>query len=87
MEGDDQGHSVRIGPVDTSLATFGKRFGYMEQACHFNNTIYIAVQVSDYVAMVGQMPFLDFLLDKNVVKCIGLPNLSNVTRISDRQND
>lgn len=33
-------------------------------------------------AAVGQMPFLDFLLDKNPVMRVGPPNLANVTRIS-----
>ena len=33
-------------------------------------------------AAVGQMPFLDFLLDKNPVMRIGPPNLANITRIS-----
>lgn len=57
----------------------------MERACDFDGTIHIADQVTDYFAMVGQMPFLDFLLDKNPIKRIGPPNLSNVTRISVEQ--
>ena len=60
----------------------------MEKACDFDGTIRIADQVTDYFAMVGQMPFLDFLLDKNPIKRIGPPNLSNVTKISvDRMID
>ncbi|KAF5971721.1 cytochrome P450 monooxygenase [Fusarium coicis] len=65
-----------------SSATFSQRFGYMEKACDFDGTIKIADQVTDYFAMVGQMPFLDYLLDKNPIKRIGPPNLGNVTRIS-----
>lgn len=37
---------------------------------------------SNSFAAVGQMPFLDFLLDKNPVMRIGPPNLANITRIS-----
>lgn len=33
-------------------------------------------------AAVGQMPFLDHLLDKNPVLRIGPPNLGNITRIA-----
>ncbi|KAF5001839.1 hypothetical protein FDECE_10828 [Fusarium decemcellulare] len=65
-----------------SNATFSQRFGYMDKAYDFDGTIHIADQVTDYFAMVGQMPFLDFLLDKNPIKRIGPPNLGNVTRIS-----
>ena len=31
-------------------------------------------------SVVGQMPFLDFLMEKSPVMCIGLPNLGNITR-------
>lgn len=65
-----------------SSATFSDRFGYMEKGNDFDGTIHIADQVTDYFAMVGQMPFLDSLLDKNPLKRIGPPNLGNVTRIS-----
>ncbi|KAM5345061.1 hypothetical protein ACJ41O_010923 [Fusarium nematophilum] len=65
-----------------SSATFSERFGYMEKAHDFDGTIHIADQVTDYFAMVGQMPFLDYLLDKNPIKRLGPPNLGNVTRIS-----
>ncbi|KAF5672609.1 cytochrome P450 monooxygenase [Fusarium circinatum] len=65
-----------------SSATFSQRFGYMEKAYDFDGTIHTADQVTDYFAMVGQMPFLDYLLDKNPIKRIGPPNLGNVTRIS-----
>lgn len=65
-----------------SAATFSKRFGYMDQGRDFDGTIHIADQVTDYMAAVGQMPWLDFVLDKNPIKRIGPPNLQNITRIS-----
>ncbi|CAK7221524.1 hypothetical protein SBRCBS47491_004554 [Sporothrix bragantina] len=65
-----------------SAATFSKRFGYMDAGHDFDGTIHIADQVTDYMAAVGQMPWLDFVFDKNPIKRIGPPNLQNVTRIS-----
>ena len=56
----------------------------MEKGYDFDKTIHISDQVADYTAMVGQMPFLDFLLDKNPIMRIGPPNLGNVTDISMR---
>ncbi|KAK8121312.1 hypothetical protein PG999_005432, partial [Apiospora kogelbergensis] len=62
--------------------SFSKRFGYMDEGHDYDHTISIADQALDYFAAVGQIPFLDFLLDKNPVMRIGPPNLGNVTRIS-----
>ncbi|KAL2020441.1 hypothetical protein VTK56DRAFT_8407 [Thermocarpiscus australiensis] len=39
-------------------------------------------QAVDYFAAVGQMPWLDYLLDKNPIRRIGPPSLQNVTRIA-----
>ncbi|KAH8204472.1 hypothetical protein TruAng_001388 [Truncatella angustata] len=63
-------------------ASFSKRFGYMDKGHDFDDTVAIADKALDYFATVGQMPFLDFLLDKNPVIRIGPPNLGNVTRIA-----
>ncbi|KAK1848824.1 benzoate 4-monooxygenase cytochrome p450 [Colletotrichum chrysophilum] len=63
-------------------ASFSQRFGYMDEGCDYDGTISIADKALDYFAAVGQMPFLDFLLDKNPVMRIGPPNLANITRIS-----
>ncbi|KAF6810906.1 benzoate 4-monooxygenase cytochrome p450 [Colletotrichum plurivorum] len=63
-------------------ASFSQRFGYMDKGHDYDGTIAIADKALDYFAAVGQMPFLDFLLDKNPVKRIGPPNLANITRIS-----
>ncbi|KEF58091.1 uncharacterized protein A1O9_06014 [Exophiala aquamarina CBS 119918] len=89
MEGNNKGKDCDLGKWLAyytwdliSSATFSKRFGYMEKGYDFDGTIHIADQVTDYFAMVGQIPFLDFLLDKNPIKRIGPPNLGNVTRIS-----
>nr|RBQ85432.1 hypothetical protein FVER53263_14002 [Fusarium verticillioides] len=63
-------------------ASFSQRFGYMDKGYDYDNTISIADKALDYFAAVGQMPFLDFLLDKNPIMRIGPPNLANITRIS-----
>lgn len=63
-------------------ASFSQRFGYMDTGRDHDKTIEIADKALDYFAAVGQMPFLDFLMDKNPVVRIGPPNLGNITRIA-----
>ncbi|KAH8666577.1 cytochrome P450 [Xylariales sp. PMI_506] len=63
-------------------ASFSQRFGYMDKGFDYDHTISIADKALDYFAAVGQMPVLDFLLDKNPIMRIGPPNLGNVTRIA-----
>lgn len=63
-------------------ASFSERFGYMDTGRDHDKTIEIADKALDYFAAVGQMPFLDFLMDKNPVMRIGPPNLGNITRIA-----
>jgi cytochrome P450 len=65
-----------------SSATFSRRFGYMDAGHDFDKTLAIADKAVDYFSMVGQIPWADYLLDKNPIMRIGPPNLSNVTRIS-----
>ncbi|KAK3294499.1 cytochrome P450 [Chaetomium fimeti] len=65
-----------------SSATFSRRFGYMDAGHDFDQTISIADKALDYFSAVGQIPWVDYLLDKNPVMRIGPPNLSNITRIS-----
>ncbi len=65
-----------------SSVTFSHRFGYMDKGYDFDGTIAIADKALDYFATVGQIPSLDFLLDKNPIMRIGPPNLSNATRIA-----
>ncbi|KAK7942479.1 Cytochrome P450 monooxygenase vrtE [Apiospora aurea] len=63
-------------------ASFSKRFGYMDKGCDYDETISIADKSLDYFAAVGQIPILDFFLDKNPVMRVGPPNLGNITGIS-----
>jgi cytochrome P450 len=54
----------------------------MDAGHDFDQTIAIADKALDYFSAVGQMPWLDYLLDKNPVMRIGPPNLSNITRVA-----
>jgi hypothetical protein len=45
--------------------TFGKRFGFLEQGRDVENMIDVVQESGWYTAVIGQMPWLDFLLAKN----------------------
>ncbi|KAI0007981.1 cytochrome P450 [Xylariaceae sp. FL0662B] len=62
--------------------TFSKRFGYMEKGCDFDGTLAIADQAMDYFGLIGQMPWLDYCLDKNPIVRLGPSSLANATRIA-----
>ncbi|KAK8053035.1 hypothetical protein PG996_012336 [Apiospora saccharicola] len=66
----------------SGAAPFSRQFGYMDQGRDYDHTISIADVSLDYFAAVGQIPLLDFLLDKNPVMRVGPPHLSNLTRIA-----
>ncbi|KAI8271935.1 hypothetical protein K4K56_002839 [Colletotrichum sp. SAR 10_98] len=62
--------------------TFSKKFGYMDAGRDFDGTLAVGDQSIDYLGLCGQMPWMDYWLDKNPVYPLGPPNLSNVTRIA-----
>ncbi|KAK4147374.1 Pisatin demethylase [Dichotomopilus funicola] len=64
------------------MTTFSTKFGYMEKGCDFDGTLAIADKSIDYLALCGQMPWTDYILDKNPIYPIGPPNIGNVTRIA-----
>ncbi|KAL0939605.1 benzoate 4-monooxygenase cytochrome p450 [Colletotrichum truncatum] len=64
------------------VVTFSKKFGYMDEGRDFDGTLAIGDQSIDYLGLCGQMPWIDYWLDKNPVYPLGPPNLSNVTRIA-----
>ncbi|KAJ5441811.1 hypothetical protein N7491_004217 [Penicillium cf. griseofulvum] len=63
-------------------ATFSQPIGYLEKGHDFDNTLGIANVAMDYFSLVGQIPILDHLLDKNPVYRIGPPSFGTVTNIS-----
>lgn len=64
------------------IVTFSTKFGYMKEGRDFDGTLAIADKSIDYLALCGQMPWSDYVLDKNPVYPLGPPNISNVTRIA-----
>ncbi|CAI7654472.1 unnamed protein product [Penicillium glandicola] len=63
-------------------ATFSQPIGYLEKGCDFDKTIHSADVAMDYFSLVGQIPILDHLLDKNPVYRIGPPSFGTITNIS-----
>ena len=54
----------------------------MNAGSDFDGTLAIADQSIDYLGLCGQMPWLDYWLDKNPLVHIGPPNIGNVTNIA-----
>lgn len=54
----------------------------MKHGHDFDGTLAIADKSIDYLGLCGQMPWLDYWLDKNPIYPLGPPNISNVTRIA-----
>ncbi|KAK4183148.1 Pisatin demethylase [Podospora australis] len=63
-------------------ATFSRRFGYMDAGCDHDSTLKSVQKSINYFAVVGQMPWLDFVLDKNPIVRIGPPHLANMIGIT-----
>lgn len=62
--------------------TFSQPIGYLDKGYDFDGTLTNADRSSDYFALVGTMPWLDHVLDKNPVYRIGPPNLNTVVGIA-----
>ncbi len=66
-----------------SSVTFSHRYGYMDKGYDFDNTMSRSpTRALDYFCRVGQIPFLDYILDKNPIVRIGPPSINNATRIA-----
>ncbi|KAK3390121.1 cytochrome P450 [Podospora didyma] len=63
-------------------ATFSRRFGYLDHGCDFDGSLQKQVKMAQYFQTVGQMPFLDYLLDKNPIVRIGPPNIAFAINLS-----
>ncbi|CCC10483.1 unnamed protein product [Sordaria macrospora k-hell] len=46
------------------IVTFSTKFGFMEKGCDFDGTLAIADKSIDYLGICGQMPWMDYWLDK-----------------------
>ncbi|KAE8147819.1 cytochrome P450 [Aspergillus avenaceus] len=63
-------------------ATFSELIGYLQHGHDFDGTIATSDKAMDYFSLIGQLPVLDHLLDKNPVYRIGPPSFGNITNIS-----
>ncbi|KAK3306759.1 cytochrome P450 [Chaetomium strumarium] len=75
-------HPPKVAWDFISSASFSRRYGYMDAGHDFDGTIAAADKTLNYFSAVSQIPWLDYLLDKNPVLRIGPPNLANATRIA-----
>ncbi|KAK1780274.1 putative cytochrome P450 pisatin demethylase-like protein [Copromyces sp. CBS 386.78] len=64
------------------IVTFSTKFGFIEKGCDFDGTLAIADTSIDYLGICGQMPWMDYWLDKDPVVHLGPPNISNVTKVA-----
>lgn len=63
--------------------TFSQPIGYLDEGRDFDGTLANADQTMDYFALVSQIPFLDYVFDKNpVCKFFGPPGFATITQIS-----
>ena len=62
--------------------TFSKPIGYLEKGHDFDGTLGNADKAMDYFTMVGTMPFLDHVFDKNPIYRMGPPGFNTITGIS-----
>ena len=63
-------------------ATFSKPIGFLEKGADINDTLKVSEKALDYFALVGQIPILDFFLDKNPIIRMGPPSFSFITQLS-----
>ena len=66
----------------SSYLIFSRRFGYLERGCDFDSSIKLSATIGNYFQLVGQMPWVDFWLDKNPVVKIGPPTFTNLAKLS-----
>lgn len=62
--------------------TFSEPIGYLDKGKDFDATLQNADKAMDYFCVVGTMPFLDHVFDKNPVYRIGPPGFNTITNIS-----
>ncbi|EWG52238.1 hypothetical protein FVEG_11028 [Fusarium verticillioides 7600] len=65
--------------------TFSQSFGYMIKGHDFDETIMASALSVEYFAQIGQVPFMDRLLNKNPIVRIGPPDMSHITHFAITQ--
>ncbi|RYP80987.1 hypothetical protein DL770_006032 [Monosporascus sp. CRB-9-2] len=64
--------------------TFSEPIGYLDKGKDFDGTLRNADKAMDYFSVVGTMPFLDYVFDKNPACRMGPPGFNTITGISLR---
>ncbi|KAF4978072.1 hypothetical protein FZEAL_5498 [Fusarium zealandicum] len=89
MDGENAGKVCDIGQWTlfctwdiVGAVTFSQPIGYLEKGYDFDGTLGNADKAMDYFTVVGTMPFLDRICDKNPVCHIGPPGFNTITGIS-----
>ncbi|KAK8113049.1 cytochrome P450, partial [Apiospora sp. TS-2023a] len=67
---------------DSACCLDNQPIGFLKKGCDFNGVLHAAAESTDYFAVVGQMPFLDYWLDKNPVHRIGPPTSGAAVNIA-----
>lgn len=62
--------------------TFSEPIGYLDKGYDFDGTLSNADKAMDYFCVVGTMPFLDHVFDKNRYYRMGPPGFNTITGIS-----
>ena len=65
--------------------TFGKEFGYLDKNEDFDGQQAVGESSQVYLSTIGQMPFLDKLLDKNPIYRIGPPTFTAIAHTMYQQ--
>lgn len=60
---------------------FSEPIGYLDKGTDFDGTLRDADKAMDYFCVIGAMPFLDYVFDKNPVYRLGPPGYGTVTAI------
>jgi len=66
----------------SSYIIFSRRFGYLEHGSDFDNSISLSATINSYFQLVGQMPWIDFWLDKNPLVKIGPVTFTSLTKLA-----
>lgn len=63
--------------------SFSQPLGYLDEGCDFDGTLAIADKATDYFSLVGCMPFLDYVLEKNpLIRPFISPRFARITGVS-----
>ena len=68
-----------------SQVTFSRPMGFLEKFSDIGNLILNSRGVVEYLSIIGNVPWLDKILDKNPIHRIGPPSMSHAAAFSMEQ--